>query len=301
MSKNTILWIAAIILMILAVFYQRATGPTKPYTGSISVDNQNFRYKLDRSHSTSSGAVISLPNNNIKDFSTVLHYKRYKTNDSITSAPMLLKTAKARSLFGKAKTIKQFEAELPVQASAGKMSYFITGKIGEKSFRIPEDKQENIVLRYKDDVPLWILLPHIFFMFFSVIFGMRAGLSAIFDPKTMRKWAVTALIGMTIGGMMLGPIVQKYAFGEYWTGYPYGKDFTDNKMLIMWLVWLIAVLIVGFKKTKKENTKRIVVVLAAIVMTITYLIPHSMGGSTLDYSKVDQGINPKEAIKTGAE
>ena len=36
-------------------------------------------------------------------------------------------------------------------------------------------------------------------------------------------------------------------------------------------------------------------------MTMVYLIPHSMGGSTLDYDAVDKGIDPKEAIKTGAE
>ena len=41
--------------------------------------------------------------------------------------------------------------------------------------------------------------------------------------------------------------------------------------------------------------------IAALVMTVVYLIPHSMGGSTLDYDKFDQGIDPKEAIKTGAE
>jgi len=301
MHKNTKLWIAAIILMILAVLYQRETGPTKPYRGKVSIENQSFRYKLLRTNSTTSGAVISLPNNKLKDFSAVLQYKRYQTNDSVTEAPMLLQTVQAKSLFGKDKEKKQFEASLPVQASAGKMSYFITGKIGGKSFRIPEDKQENIVLRYKDDVPLWILIPHIIFMFFSVLIGMRAGLSAIFDPKSMKKWAVTAFIGMTIGGMILGPIVQKYAFGELWTGFPYGKDFTDNKMLIMWLAWAIALIFLSLKKIKNENTKRIVVVLAAIVMTVTYLIPHSMGGSTLDYTKVDQGINPKDAIKTGAE
>ena len=33
---------------------------------------------------------------------------------------------------------------------------------------------------------------------------------------------------------------------------------------------------------------------------VTYVpIPHSMGGSTLDYDKVDKGVHPKEAIKTG--
>jgi Na+/melibiose symporter-like transporter len=124
-------------------------------------------------------------------------------------------------------------------------------------------------------------------------------LSAIADSQTMRKWAFVALIGMTLGGMILGPIVQKYAFGEYWTGFPFGGDFTDNKTLIMWLAWVIAIAIIGFKPKKKEIISRIVVLIATIIMTAVYLIPHSLGGSTLDYSKVDQGINPTEAIKTG--
>jgi hypothetical protein len=106
---------------------------------------------------------------------------------------------------------------------------------------------------------------------------------------------------MTVGGMILGPLVQKSAFGEYWTGFPFGGDFTDNKMLIMWVVWALALAIIGFKPKKKENISRAAVLGAALVMTVVYLIPHSMGGSTLDYDKVDQGIDPKEAIRTGAE
>ncbi|MEO1450503.1 MAG: hypothetical protein AAFV07_13315, partial [Bacteroidota bacterium] len=105
----------------------------------------------------------------------------------------------------------------------------------------------------------------------------------------------------TIGGMILGPIVQKYAFGEYWTGFPFGGDFTDNKMLFMWLAWALALAVIGFKPKKKENVSRTAVLTAAVVMTVVYLIPHSMGGSTLDYDQVDKGIDPKEAITTGAE
>jgi asparagine N-glycosylation enzyme membrane subunit Stt3 len=101
--------------------------------------------------------------------------------------------------------------------------------------------------------------------------------------------------------MILGPVVQKYAFGEYWTGFPYGGDFTDNKTLIMWLVWALALAVIGFKPKKKEGISRVTVLVAALAMTVVYLIPHSMGGSSLDYDKVDQGIDPKEAIGTGAE
>jgi Na+/melibiose symporter-like transporter len=67
----------------------------------------------------------------------------------------------------------------------------------------------------------------------------------------------------------------------------------------MWFVWVLAIAIIGIKPKKNEMVSRVVVLIATIVMTSVYLIPHSMGGSTLDYSKVDQGIHPTEAIKTG--
>ncbi len=196
---------------------------------------------------------------------------------------------------------KQFVAQLPVQPAAGKMEYFISGSIDGKEFNIPEKGENRIVLRYKDPVSDYILIPHVLMMIMVIIFGIRAGLSSIFDHDTMRRWTVVAFSAMTLGGMILGPLVQKSAFGEYWTGFPFGGDFTDNKMLIMWVVWALALAIIGFKPRKKENISRSVVLGAAVVMIVVYLIPHSMGGSTLDYDKVDKGIDPKEAIRTGAE
>lgn len=286
--KQFLLWLLAIILMLSAVIYQRATGPTQPVKGILSLNDTDYKYKLLRTHETTEGAEIELPNTGVNDFSATLNYKRYQTVDSLTVIPFVLED-------------ETFKAQLPVQPSAGKMEYFIEGSMDGKDFRIPELNEDNIVLRYKDPVPGSVLWPHVFLMFFTVLFGIRAGLSALFDVKTMRKWTIVSLIGMTVGGMMLGPLVQKYAFGEYWTGFPYGGDFTDNKTLIMWLAWAIAIVIIGLKPKKNEKMSRAIVLIAAVVMTVVYLIPHSMGGSTLDYEKIDQGINPTEAIKTGAE
>lgn len=283
--KQPLLWFAAFLLMALAVIYQRSTGPTYPFKGKITSENKIFKYKLLRSHETTGGAPITLPK--IQGFSQAqLHYKRYLTQDSISSVPFELKN-------------ESFVAQLPVQPAAGKMEYYVTGEVNGQSFRIPQLEGESIILRYKDPVPKAILIPHILMMILAIFFGMRAALSAFFDGATMRKWTIFALIAMTIGGMILGPIVQKYAFGEFWTGFPYGKDFTDNKTLIMWLSWVFALAIIGLKPKKNELPNRIVVIVAALVMTVVYLIPHSMGGSSLDYSKVDQGIHPSEAIKTG--
>lgn len=286
--KSFLLWLLAVILMFASVIYQRATGPTYPYKGTLSSTEQDFKYKLIRTQETTENAKITLPATGSNNFYANLHYKRYQTKDSLTVLAFMLNG-------------EYFTAPLPIQPSAGKMEYFITGELDGKTFRIPELNQDNIVLRYKNPVPGVVLWPHVFLMFFAVLFGMRAGLSALFVQNHMRRWSIVALVGMTVGGMILGPIVQKYAFGEYWTGFPYGGDFTDNKMLIMWLAWALAMAIIGFKPKKKEKISRVVVLFAAIVMMMVYLIPHSMGGSTLDYDKIDQGINPTEAIKTGAE
>ena len=54
---------------------------------------------------------------------------------------------------------------------------------------------------------------------------------------------------LLVVGMILGAIVQKYAFGVYWAGFPYDNDFPDNKLLIGVMVWLAALLINYKKRT----------------------------------------------------
>jgi hypothetical protein len=80
------------------------------------------------------------------------------------------------------------------------------------------------------------------------------------------------------GGMVLGPLVQKYAFGELWTGVPFGWDLTDNKTLISVIVWVVAV-ILNRKKERPAYT-----IAAALILLLVYSIPHSLFGSELDYA-----------------
>lgn len=289
MIKKILLWIFAIVLAVSAMIYQRSTGPTYEYRGNLVHKGENYKYELLRSQETTEGAKIELPYFENLNYTATLNYKRYQTSDDITSIDFQLNAD------------NKFIAQLPIQPSAGKMEYFISGNIDGKEFQIPQNGEESIVLRYKDPVSSYILLPHVLMMIMVVIFGIRAGLSALFDPTSMRRWVIVTFVAMTVGGMILGPLVQKSAFGEYWTGFPYGGDFTDNKTLIMWIAWAVALAIIGFKVKKKENISRVAVLGAAVVMIVVYLIPHSLGGSTLDYEKVDKGIDPKEAIKTGAE
>jgi len=289
MTKKILLWVLAVIIALSAMIYQRSTGPTYEFKGKLEYKGKEYKYELLRSQETTEGAKIELPTIEGINYEATLHYKRYQTMDSLTHRSFQLDND------------NRFIAQLPIQPAAGKMEYFISGTIEGKEFHIPGEGEESIVLRYKDPVSDWILIPHVFCMIMVILFGIRAGLSALFNESTMRRWALIAFIAMNLGGMVFGPFVQKSAFGEYWTGFPYGGDFTDNKTLIMWLAWAVALAIIGFKPKKKEGLSRVVVLFAAVVMTIVYLIPHSLGGSTLDYDKIDQGIDPKEAVTTGAE
>ena len=115
----------------------------------------------------------------------------------------------------------------------------------------------------------------------------------------MRKLAWVTLGLMTVGGLMLGPVVQEYAFGAFWTGVPFGWDLTDNKTLIMWLVWAAVCGLFVWKRATSERNERLSVIMAAVIMSVVYLIPHSLQGSELDYDALDEGTPASEAVHTG--
>ncbi len=84
-----------------------------------------------------------------------------------------------------------------------------------------------------------------------------------------------------VGGLVMGPVVQKYAFDAYWTGWPFGTDLTDNKTIVAFLGWLGAALMIP-----KSTKPHFLVIAAAVILLIIFLIPHSLLGSELDYSKL---------------
>lgn len=135
---------------------------------------------------------------------------------------------------------------------------------------------EAVVIRFKGDVPGSVLIPHIFFMFFAMFLGNVAGIMAIFKHKNYHFFTTITVIALFVGGMILGPIVQKFAFGEYWAGVPFAWDLTDNKTLVSFIFWVLAF----FMNRKKERP--VYTIIASVVMLLVYCIPHSMHGSQLD-------------------
>lgn len=257
-KKVTILlWVIAFIITIFSAYYQRVTGPTYPLSGSVKFQGKDILYKLDRSGSSNENSSVKLEvlDDSIKG---VLLWRRNKTNDDLSRVEM---TNEKGVLTG----------ELPKQPPAGKLQYFIRLIGGNMEINVPT---EPVVIRFKGDIPMWALLPHIIFMFLAMLLSIRAGVEIFRKEPDLKKFAYWAMGLLTVGGLIFGPLVEKYAFGQYWTGVPFGFDLTDNKTLIAWIVWIAAIVMIYRSKKPKYW-----VLGAALITIAVFLIPHSVLGS----------------------
>jgi hypothetical protein len=285
-GRKAILWLLATLLMLGSVIYQRMTGPTHPFRGAFSLGGEKLGYRLSRSGDSSRDERIALPDPG-RGITGTLHYRRFRSQDPFAAQPLV-----AEGRDGK----PELAARLPRQPAAGKLEYFLHLQGDGGTQRIPASGPA-IVIRFKNPVSTPLLVTHVLLMFLGVLLGLRAGLAALVQTDDMEALAWATLAALTIGGLVLGPLVQKAAFGAYWTGFPFGGDLTDNKTLIMWTCWFLAGWVL--KAERRTLTRRLAVGLSAAGMLAIYLIPHSARGSELDYSKLDQGVNPQQAIGTG--
>jgi len=268
---SVVLWVLAVAIMFVAADYQERTGPTKEFKGSFRVAGEAYDYAIVRSGNTDQDAPITVPDPGVGVTGEVV-YKRYPTSEPFTHLPM-------ESVAG------DLQAMLPAQPAAGKLEYYVVLSTQDGTIRIP-DGEEALIMRFKDPVPLRFLVPHVICMFIALLVGVRTALGAVFYPQGVKGLAWTTLVLMTAGGMILGPIVQKHAFGAYWTGFPFGYDLTDNKTLIMWIVWVGVVLVLWKRPSPRDWMVRTAMFVAAAVMLAVYVIPHSLRGSELDYDQM---------------
>ena len=258
--KVILYWFLAILITFAAIIYQRRTGPTYDKRVGIQIDNTEYKFKLIRSHGGESDCKVELnvPDQSVSGF---LEYKKYPTNDNWTKLEM-------------ERQYDNLVSWLPNLPPAGKYEYKVTlERMGET---FPLNDAKPVLIRFKGDVPSSILTPHIFLMFFAMLLGNLAGIMAVFKHRRFRLFTTLTLIFLFIGGMVLGPWVQWYAFGEAWAGVPFAWDLTDNKTLVAFIFWLLAYLM----NRKKE--KPVYTIVASVIMLIVYSIPHSMYGSELD-------------------
>ncbi len=255
MKKQITFWSLAFLITIASAVYQRITGPTYPLTGEISIDGKLIKYKLERSHSTTENYLIKI-----------------ETSDSSIKGKLFWRTFNSIGQFNSVEMSsgKTLQAELPKQQRLEKLEYYIELYKDNSSVKIPAANR-TVVIRFKDDVPAVILVPHIIAMFLAMMLSTRTGLEFFSKEPKLNKLSLWTVIVLFIGGFPLGFAMNGFAFGDVWGGWPFGNDVTDNKTQAAFIVWLAA-----FYMVRKNKNPKLAVLIAALVMLIVYMIPHSL-------------------------
>jgi hypothetical protein len=253
------LWVVAVVVVLAVAAWQRMSDTTRPTRSKIVVSGQTMTYRLLRVGP--SGEPIRVTITAPEDVSGNLRWRPYPGDGPFESFTML-------------RDGDQVVGFLPAQSPGTQLEYSLVLAGPSGLTRIPEEG--SVVLHVRGSVPALVLFPHVAILFLSMVVGVRAGLGAAWAlPDTSRLSKLT-LLGLTIGGMILGPIVLKLAAGSFWTGWPIGGDWRANSAVVMWLVWVVATLAAHAAHDATDRFARTTVIGAALVMILVSLVPRGL-------------------------
>ncbi len=257
--KTTVwLWIVATVLTLVFGAWQRVSGPTYPIYGHDALGGQAFRYKLERTHAGAGDAVVRIALDAPAE--GTLEWREHEPAGPWSAVPMTSLSSE-----------KGLAAAIPHHPAPQKVDYRVTLRAGGSSVTLPP--AGHATLRFRNDVPAWVLIPHIIVMMGALLLAVRVALECFRREPNLRMLTLRTLSATFLGGFPLGMAVSGYAFGQPWGGFPLGNDATDNKTLIAFVAWLIAAAVV--MRAKDARAARPVVLAASLVMLFVYLVPHS--------------------------
>ena len=175
----------------------------------------------------------------------------------------------------------------------GQREYYVFEVIdstGATLARFTKDEGRPFLLRYIGEVPSYILIPHIIFMFVTVFCLAYGSVNSVYvisgrqSVHSMAIWYFWAMAATFLGGYIFGPPMNYYAFDGFWEGVPFGTDATDNKtqLLFVYLLFVVAASLGSLTRGKfgRDAFRPRVLgwfgFLGFFVMLGIYLIPHSI-------------------------
>ena len=235
---SALLWLLAAIITIACFTYQDKTGPTYPLEGAFDTAQGTVQFKILRSETIGTDLKIMLLDPVPEGVGGYVQYRRFKSFDDWSIVEMEPGSF-SFSRRGRAESVKGVGAELPfLPERAGKYEFFVFVDDGiDEAVSITGDKP--IYARYKAEVPILVLLIHILTIFISMTVAIRTVFETMIGGK-FKPYIWATIISLTLGAFILGPLVQWYAFGVWWSGIPFGYDWTDNKVVVEMVFWLFA-------------------------------------------------------------
>lgn len=184
-----------------------------------------------------------------------------------------------------------FGYTIPAQDRGTRMNYYleITTATGTKIYfpKSAPDEQKFYTLTFKGKANGFLLFVHILLMVIPMILFIAAAYFAFKHlqqqlPVDKALWlSVIGFVLFFVGIVPIGMIVEYQVFGSIFQGWPFGRDVTDTKTLVIVLFWFVSLMMMKNKIFKKEEKNLIsdkgfasLVVIGTIITLAMYLVPH---------------------------
>jgi len=195
--KKSLIWTISVLITLGAAVYQRLTGPTYPEVYKLNLENQTIKISLPTSHGGETDKRIRIKEVD-KHIQGFLVFRRFPTNEPWDTIYMQREK-------------NYLTGSLPVQPPAGKLEYYLFLKTDTETIRV---NSQPVIIRFKGRVPGYIMIPHILFIFAAMLFSTVTGFFAINNYSPYRTFSWVTLTLLIVGGLILGPVIQKFAFGD---------------------------------------------------------------------------------------
>ncbi len=156
------LWILVVLITVGSAYYQRVTGPTYPVRIREEWQGRTIKATLERSHGGPGDQTVEVRGIG-EGVRGELFWRRYPSSEAFSRKEM-------------ARAGDRLTSALPHQPPAGKLEYRVELRSETGNLTLPHEG--GIVTRFKGNVPLLVLIPHIIFMFAAMLLSNRAGLGA---------------------------------------------------------------------------------------------------------------------------
>lgn len=190
-----------------------------------------------------------------------------------------------------------YRVSVPNQGRGTEFSYWfqLEDASGRKLAVIPAVEKkatpEQLWFRFEGARSMTLLIIHILFMFGGFLFIVLAFFTVWEDLSRddikirLGKQSLWATVILFVGTFPIGIWLEYQVYATYWTGIPLGRDITDSKGLVVFVIWLFMTYLLKGSALKSNPRKDLIgpalarwVVILGILLTLTlYLVPHSSG------------------------
>lgn len=186
----------------------------------------------------------------------------------------------------------EFYVDVTAGERGGRFHYYfeVVDAAGVRQAGFAAKNGEPFFLRFIGEVPVPVLVGHIFFIFasgFCITLATAHALQVVGGQDalgSMARCLFFALVFCFIGGYPLGWSMNHSAFNGFWEGVPFGTDATDNKIQLLF-VYLLFTVLATLGSLSRGRFGRDLFAPRALgwvglgsfgVMLFIYLIPHSI-------------------------